>query len=277
VHSFLTSERLHLRRKLQHASSALLILFLYVRVTTRMQAWMLLLGSAAIVWTAHRIRLAVPAVQRFVLQSFGTLLRPHEVQHLPGAFWLLLGSGLSILLFAPMDQSRGTQCAFAGSELVDAPALALVFCALGDPLAGAIGLWLSEQRRKQVTIVGQKSRTASIIAAVICLPLAVLLVHVQRTQTMQNMQADMCSPVALLSSEQACSEQRWVFHVHSWLWAAIAVGVGAACEFGTPLLDFDRLDDNLRVPLGTALVLWLIKQTGALQQPLTQPSCDVFL
>lgn len=112
---------LHLRRRLQHASTGMIFWALSYVIPPMPGAVMLLLATAAL-GAFHVARLKSDAAQELYLKLFGSLLRPHERRGLPGAFYFLLGTAATTLL-CPIGEAR----------------LALLCLSLGDPAAAIVG------------------------------------------------------------------------------------------------------------------------------------------
>jgi len=112
---------LHIRRRLQHASTGGVFWALSYIIPPVPGAFMLLLGAATL-GVFHIVRLRSNAAQDFYLRLFGSLLRPHEMHGLPGAFYFLLGTAF-VTLLCPIDEAR----------------LAVLCLSLGDPAAAIVG------------------------------------------------------------------------------------------------------------------------------------------
>ena len=226
--ALLMSTRMNLRRKVQHVTSGLLILYIYTRVITPDQTAGLSLLAAACLYMLHRLRLVYPLAQRGLLAIFGSLIRPHELYQLPGAFYLLWGCGLCILFFgrtslhppAPLSSST------SASASVDIPALCLLVLSVGDPLASFLGILIGKRDRWR--IAGKSIIASAGMIAVCTIACRQLLITLQPATAVP----------ALTSSEL-------------WQWSILASVAGALFEFQ----ELCGLDDNFRSPLGTGIVL----------------------
>lgn len=111
---------LHLRRRIQHASTGLAFVSLSYLIPPIPAAIMLLIVAAAL-FALHRLRLRSDAAQEVYMKLFGALLRPHERTSLPGAFYFVLGTAISLAF--PIDIAR----------------LSVLCLSLGDPVAAIVG------------------------------------------------------------------------------------------------------------------------------------------
>mmetsp|Transcript_1738 Transcript_1738/g.4130 ORF Transcript_1738/g.4130 Transcript_1738/m.4130 type:complete len:258 (-) Transcript_1738:108-881(-) len=111
---------LHLRRRIQHASTGLAFVSLSYLIPPLPAAIMLLTVAAALL-ALHRLRLRSDAAQEIYMKLFGALLRPHERTSLPGAFYFVLGTAISLAF--PLDMAR----------------LSVLCLSLGDPVAAIVG------------------------------------------------------------------------------------------------------------------------------------------
>jgi dolichol kinase len=116
------TDKLQLRRKLQHASSGLLIAYLGQFVLPQPIAVTCLAFSLSLYSLLLYLR-CIPSVNAFFLQSFGPLLREHERQGAwPGAFWLLLAA---LFMYSHFDRLIAS--------------LAIAYISIGDPIAALTG------------------------------------------------------------------------------------------------------------------------------------------
>ena len=111
-----------IHRGIQHATTGLLFTFLSYYISRTLGS-ILLLSSSLILYIIHILRFKFPTVQRYYLKCFGALLRKHELNALPGAFYFLLGTGLTFLYTPDINTAR----------------IALVCLSISDPSAGIIG------------------------------------------------------------------------------------------------------------------------------------------
>jgi dolichol kinase len=133
----LLTDRYHVRRRLQHALSGLLCVFLFSQLAPLQPPLGNTIATAGATggWLflliGHRLRLAWPAVNARLMALFGPLLREHERDHLPGAFWLLFS--YSVVMYCRRSYPIAV--------------LAMLYLAVGDPVAGLVGTrWGGERR-----------------------------------------------------------------------------------------------------------------------------------
>ena len=300
--SLLLSPRVGLRRKLQHATSGLLILFLYLRSgLSSSQASFCLLSSAAGLFAIHLLRSRVPAVQRVYLTLFRPLMRPHELHGPPGALFFLLGCGMTIELFgsdsvtarllglspvsvgcATAEGANPWSIAVATGGLADIPALAILCLSVGDPLASLVGQMLGARDRWRLSLAagGDKSLIAAAISSAVCAfashSLLHLMLHAATASTVAASASPLlltaCSAPELMSwSGSECAAQLAASERGVWCWSLLA-GLAAAVFELWPLGLFlpgsaaapVSVDDNLRIPVLTGLVLWTARAMGLL-------------
>ncbi|ETW09184.1 hypothetical protein H310_01610 [Aphanomyces invadans] len=122
-HTVRTTQELHIRRKIQHAGSGVLVV-VGSFFASSLQVSIVLACSAAAFYIVAQLRQQYKVVNSTYLRVFGPILRQHEIAHrLPGAFWFLLGCCGSLLLF-PKDVAQ----------------LSVLHLSLGDPCASLFGL-----------------------------------------------------------------------------------------------------------------------------------------
>lgn len=275
----LLSPEMGLRRKLQHVSSGLLILFLYLRGgVTPMQAAGCLLVCAAGLFCIHLVRKRVALVQRAYLALFSSLMRSHErAGAAPGAFYVLLGCGLSVLLFAPpppppptaqpdcgIDASSTAWSLAAATGRVDIPALAILSLSIGDPLASFLGTWLG--KRDRFRAFGGKSILAAAVSALVCTVAGFAMLYAMSADDACAAGSDPVLPWVSLP----CAEQSAAVSTQRWLWAGVGAVSAALFELWSPSLFglLPPVDDNLRIPLLTSVVLRACHWAGLLAIPL---------
>ena len=118
--------RLQVQRKIQHALSALVLVYLYGWVLPYRAALLCLGGAIVFAYCIHRLRSRLPLFNAWLIRHFDVLLRRREYVVLPGAFWLLVGAWFTFALFArPIA------------------VLCLLYVGLGDPSAGLVNAWLA--------------------------------------------------------------------------------------------------------------------------------------
>ncbi|CAK4634097.1 unnamed protein product [Aphanomyces euteiches] len=126
-----TTKQLHIRRKVQHAGSGLLVV-LASFYGSSVQVAVVLICSAAVFYVVTQLRKQYKVVNQTYLHVFGPILRQHEIAYrLPGAFWFLLGCAGSMLLF-PKEVAQ----------------LSILHLSLGDPCASFFGITLGQNSPK---------------------------------------------------------------------------------------------------------------------------------
>jgi len=122
--------RLELPRKLQHLSSILAIVGMFYLFSTRLQRAMALGGGLLVVVFVHRLRLYFPKFNEYLIARFSSILRRQEHNSLPGAFFVLLGSFLTVLLYPLPVATLGT-----------------LYLGFGDPMASLVGVSYGKEYR----------------------------------------------------------------------------------------------------------------------------------
>jgi len=118
------SEKYELRRKLQHMSTGLLFMIFHgYDLSGPKWRSCIMLCCAGSVFLIHKLRKCINAVDVLFLKAMGPLLREHETERLPGAFFFLCGCGIV------------TACATH-----KVTGLAIAFLSFGDPFASLIGM-----------------------------------------------------------------------------------------------------------------------------------------
>ncbi|DBA01889.1 TPA: hypothetical protein N0F65_006037 [Lagenidium giganteum] len=120
---------LHLRRKLQHAVTGLMI-FAATGAFPAPTAVIVLLCCAGCFYMLHALRCASETVDRLYLSWFHGLLRREEIQKsvLPGAFYFLIGCAVVLTVFT-----------------TSIARLAILHLSLGDPAASLFGTLYGRQ------------------------------------------------------------------------------------------------------------------------------------
>ncbi|KDO33356.1 phosphatidate cytidylyltransferase [Saprolegnia parasitica CBS 223.65] len=126
-----TTQELHVRRKVQHAGTGVLIV-VATFYGSALEAAVILAICALTFYCVSFMRKQSKAVDAIYLQIFGPILRQHEVGHrLPGAFYFLMGSALSFVLYPKFIAQ-----------------LAVLHLSLGDPCASFFGITLGQHSTK---------------------------------------------------------------------------------------------------------------------------------
>lgn len=275
------ADPLGLRRKLQHVTSTLLLLFLYLRAgVTADQASACLLVCAAGLTAVHLLRPRVPTLQRAYLAMFGSLMRPHErAGAAPGALFVLLGCGLCVALFGPAalpphcdpsPSASATPWSLASlTGQPDIPALSILCLAVGDPLASLVGLLLG--RRDRHRVCGGKSAWAAAIMAAVCATAAHALMAAMDDQRDTAALPGDCAALVPSAGWSAlpCAQQLRAADLQRWAWATLAAVSASLFELFAPRVRIGSfrsppLDDNLRIPLLTGAVLFACRAAGVL-------------
>jgi diacylglycerol kinase (CTP) len=156
----LGSDRYQVRRKIQHATSGIMIVFLAVVVVPGDMAVQCLGVSVVGCGLVLACRPFFSAVDAFYLACAGPLLRQHErkASTAPGAFWLLLAAWVLMAQF-PLDVAS----------------LSLLFVSVGDPAASLFGMLFGDSLR----LSNGKSPIGTLACVISCLASAVALSAVQ--------------------------------------------------------------------------------------------------
>ncbi|OQS07459.1 hypothetical protein THRCLA_00526 [Thraustotheca clavata] len=126
-----TTQELHVRRKIQHAGTGVLIV-IATFYGSSIEATVVLAICALIFYGVSVARRQFKAVDTVYLQIFGPILRQHEVGHrLPGAFFFLTGSALSFVFYPKFIAQ-----------------LSVLHLSLGDPCASFFGITLGHTTSK---------------------------------------------------------------------------------------------------------------------------------
>jgi dolichol kinase len=250
--------------------------------------------SAACMYLMHLARLRSARLQSMLLVHFGALIRPHELRRPPGALWLLLGMGLVITLWGRDDtNSRIDGC--SSTAIVDVAALSMVSASIGDPLASVVGQRLGGRARWRVGRERKSVEAAAVAAlgsAIVCY--VVLVLQHSAFGSLSASSACVTAPLAASTwNGAACDVQLAMVDAHLLVWSLLAGVLGAGvelveCSWPQCLLTVASsvaatvapgaarveqgdeeekdeegrarsIDDNLRVPVVTALLLSLLR------------------
>ncbi len=144
----------HIGRKLYHLVGGLALLSLYY-LLGRERALLAYAFLFVSVLAIDTIRLAVPAVNRFVFTRFGSFIRPSEEHRLTGTAPYVLGIG-STLYFYQTDIATAAIC----------------FLAFGDVAATTIGERYGKTKIGDKSLEGSLAFVVAAIGAAFLLPLA---------------------------------------------------------------------------------------------------------
>lgn len=190
---------LHLARKVWHLLGILGMVFIYNYFGTR-QSWFIIGGLAAFFFPLDWLRRTRPALNSATMRVFGPVMRQHESHAFSGLSYLLLG-GLILL-------------AFFERHVIN---LALLFLAVGDPLASYVGIRFGRDR-----ILGNKTLQGTLAGFFACATIAGVYYYLNGLMTERLL---IVAPVSGL--------------------------IGAATE----LIPIGKLDDNLTCPVLSAIGL----------------------
>lgn len=195
-------------RRLFHLSAASVIPLLGLAIGYEYALGMAIMASMVLVG-GEVARFLLPGVNAWFIEWLGMLLKPGEERRVTAATYLAVTSLVLLLLFE-----------------LEIAALALLFLAFGDPVAGIIGkrfgrlrwnVWFS----KGIAAASGKSVEGALAFLVASLSIATLL---------------------------------WTKDIYLTLWpAAVGAAVAAIVEF-LPI----PLEDNATVPLASALAMWIV-------------------
>lgn len=116
-------QSLHVIRRLQHAATGCIFVYASENLLDPTQTSLTLLSCSLLFYGIHRLRLALPQLNDFLVKHYASLLRPDEAAgKLPGAFFFLAGS---------------TLCSVAYEKHIFH--LAVLLLSFGDPCAGLVG------------------------------------------------------------------------------------------------------------------------------------------
>jgi diacylglycerol kinase (CTP) len=123
-----TQGDLHLSRKIFHVTSILAILMFMILMPERL-CWIIYFTVGMPLVLMDYCRRHFPAFNRFSLKIIGGVIRKHEIRQLSGSSYTIISVGLVFYLF-PKPVSL----------------LAVLFLAIGDPLASFFGLLYGKRK-----------------------------------------------------------------------------------------------------------------------------------
>ncbi|KAK1943934.1 CTP-dependent diacylglycerol kinase 1 [Phytophthora citrophthora] len=210
---------LHLQRKLQHVGTGAMI-YAASRYFGRLAGATVLLFFAVLFYGLHELRGRNEAVNTAYIKCFNSILRQYELSRaaLPGAYYFLLGSGFSLVVF-PLRVAR----------------LAILHLSVGDPAAAFFGTLYG--RHKLVALVGKLGGNKSLEGSLGCFCAAVIA-----TFTVLMVEKEFYFDV---ENEETLALAITI---------SLAAGTGAAAA---ELLDIGGWDDNLTLPLLSGVFLQL--------------------
>lgn len=191
----------HLERKLYHMVNGLLCFVLYAFILTDTQAlWVLgLVGGG---WfLVDVLRLRSPHISQAVLRVFGRLMRRDELKSLTGNSYFILGLLIIVLAFPRPIVS-----------------LAVLYLALGDPVAAIVGTRWGRRR-----IVGEKSVEGAVANFIVAFAVSYLV-------------------------------GTWLFVSPRPFLLGLIGGASSVIAELLPL----KIDDNLTIPVVSGTLLWIL-------------------
>ncbi|CAM9898015.1 unnamed protein product [Choristocarpus tenellus] len=152
------SHDLHWRRRAQHVGCGLVIAATYQWFVTDLRTVVVLLCLSCVgLIVLNVVRSRYMKVNDVYMRVLGPLLRPSEINGLPGSFWFLLGSAIAIALFPkPIAVQR---------QVFRLSCKNLLHLSVGDPAAAVVGISRGSSNR---FLPGGKSIAGTIAAFVVC-------------------------------------------------------------------------------------------------------------
>ncbi|KAL4438414.1 hypothetical protein ABPG74_009453 [Tetrahymena malaccensis] len=139
------SNEFHLIRRIQHLGSGLVIIIIAILVSDTLALYGSFFGFLYFL-CVHVLRKKNERFNQMYLNTFKFLLRPHEIEGLPGAFFFLLGVFLSLAIFDKPIAMIG-----------------ILFLSFGDPFASLCGIYF-----KTLQFMEGKSISGTLGCGVIC-------------------------------------------------------------------------------------------------------------
>ncbi|MCH8939806.1 MAG: hypothetical protein IIC27_01605 [Chloroflexi bacterium] len=195
-------------RRLFHLSAASIIPLLGLAVGYDYALALAIIGTVALI-SGEAARFLIPSVNAWFIEWLGMLLKPGEERNITAATYLAVTSLVMLLVFE-----------------LEIAALALLFLAFGDPLAGLVGKRFGRLRWNRWFNKGLASTSGKSVEGAL----------------------------AFLVGSLSIATLLWTKDIYLTLWpAAVGAAVAAAVEF-LPI----PLEDNATVPLASGLVMWLL-------------------
>jgi len=195
-------------RCLFHLSAASVIPLIGLAIGREYALGMAIMATVVLVG-GEMARFLIPGVNAWFIEWLGMLLKPGEKQRITAATYLAVTSLVLLLIFD-----------------LEIASLALLFLALGDPVAGLIGKRFGRLRWNvwfSTGIAGASGKSVE-------------------------------GAIAFLATSLSVATLLWTKDIYFTLWpAAIGAAVAAIVEF-LPI----PLEDNATVPIASALVMWLL-------------------
>lgn len=144
----------HMIRRLQHMSTGLVILVILTYSPKFYCIMGLIIGTVGF-FLVNAYRLIKPSFNEVYIKNFGFLLRPHEINNMPGAFYFLLGVFFSVALFDKMESN-----------------LSVLILSFGDPFASLCGIFF-----KTPKITHDKSIGGTLGCGIVCALLSLVFYY----------------------------------------------------------------------------------------------------
>ena len=195
-------------RRLFHLSAASVIPLLGLAIGYEYALGMAIMATVVLVG-GEVARFLIPGVNAWFIEWLGMLLKPGERRQITAPTYLAVTSLVVLLLFN-----------------LEIASLALLFLALGDPVAGLIGKRFGRLRWNVWFSTGFAGASSKSVEGAI----------------------------AFLAASLSIAMLLWTKDIYFTLWpAAIGASVAALVEF-LPI----PLEDNATVPVFSALVMWML-------------------
>lgn len=127
----------HMLRRIQHMSTGLAMLIIWPLVSCTLALFGLGIGTICF-FSMNLYRIYNKEFNEKYLKNFGFLLRPHEINNMPGALYFLIGMFFSALFYGRIEVY-----------------LATIVLSFGDPFASLCGIYFKSPKiSKDKTIAG---------------------------------------------------------------------------------------------------------------------------
>eukprot|EP01088_Endostelium_zonatum_P020224 TRINITY_DN7334_c0_g1_i1.p1 TRINITY_DN7334_c0_g1~~TRINITY_DN7334_c0_g1_i1.p1 ORF type:complete len:233 (-),score=4.56 TRINITY_DN7334_c0_g1_i1:46-744(-) len=152
---------MHPVRKIWHALAGLTIsLSYYYLIHSHLYA-SLLYGLLFVGYGGFEYaRINFPEIRKYAVALFGPFLRVHEVSTYSGSFYFMLGTFITVLLYSK-----------------PVAVLSLLYVALGDPVASAVGIYNVE--RNQWRLSNGKSLLGTFACFVVCFLVSIIFFSIE--------------------------------------------------------------------------------------------------
>ena len=123
-----TSKDYHMIRRIQHMMTGLGMIVIYELFSEQLTTWGILVG-AMLFWTINILRKFIPSLNEAYLRNFGFILRPHEINNMPGAVFFLWGVAF-------------VKCFFPRPIII----CSIIILSFGDPCASLFGIYFKSPK-----------------------------------------------------------------------------------------------------------------------------------